>query len=144
MDKIDFGVENDLNVVISTKEKGIIFDEKCCTLINIMLTNDGKIATSFLGVHNPFIVTQLEKAQKAYFRELKKTLKKDFKEYENMPIDEEEKHCHCDDDNCHCNNDKSDDDNCKCDDNNCKCDNDNCKCDNIDCDCDKSKTKNDK
>lgn len=85
MDNIKFEVSNDINVVISTKEKGVLLDENCCTVINIMLTNDGKIATSFLGTHNPFIVTQLEKAQKEYFKVLKKTLKKDYKEYAEDP-----------------------------------------------------------
>ncbi len=85
MENIKFEVPNDINVVISTKEKGVLLDENCCTVINIMLTNDGKIATSFLGTHNPFIVTQLEKAQKEYFKVLKKTLKKDYKEYAQDP-----------------------------------------------------------
>ena len=85
MENIKFEVPNDINVVISTKEKGVLLDENCCTVINIMLTNDGKIATSFLGTHNPFIVTQLEKAQKEYFKVLKKTLKKDYKEFAQDP-----------------------------------------------------------
>ena len=96
MDGIKFGVPNDINVVIQNKEKGVLLDDDCCTVINIMLTNEGKIATSFLGTHNPFIVSQLEKAQKEYFKVLKKTLKKDYKEYAEAPgFDDEECDCGC-------------------------------------------------
>jgi len=95
MDEIKFQVPNDINVVISNKEKGVLLDENCCTVINIMLTNEGKIATSFLGTHNPFIVSQLERAQKEYFRVLKKTLKKDYKEYAEAPGFDDEDECDC-------------------------------------------------
>lgn len=95
MDGIKFQVPNDINVVIQNKEKGVLLDDDCCTVINIMLTNEGKIATSFLGTHNPFIVSQLEKAQKEYFRVLKKTLKKDYKEYAEAPGFEDEDECDC-------------------------------------------------
>ena len=100
-EKISFNTENDINVKISKKDGGTLFDENCCTCINILLTNDGKIATSFLGCHNPFIVMQLERAQKVYFKELKKALKRDFKEYGILPDDDEcgcenhENHEHC-------------------------------------------------
>lgn len=78
-------IPNDINVVVSNKENGVMLDEDCCTLINVVLKNDGKIGTSFLGSHNPFIVIQLEKAMKFYFKELKKKLKQDYKEYADLP-----------------------------------------------------------
>ena len=127
-EKISFNTENDINVKISKQDGGVLFDENCCTCINILLTNDGKIATSFLGCHNPFIVMQLERAQKVYFKELKKALKRDFKEYGILP-DEDDCECgehhnhehshehHC---GCGCEDENFDDCDCNCDDD-CDC-----------------------
>jgi len=70
--------ENDLRLAITGENEEFLLDEKCCTCMNIILKNDGQIMTSFLGAHNPDIVKTLEKAQKAYFKELKKTLKKKY------------------------------------------------------------------
>ena len=136
-EKMTFNTENDINIKITKQEGGVLFDENCCTCINIILTNDGKIATSFLGCHNPYIVMQLEKAQKLYFKELKKALKRDFKEYGILPEDEECdcKHEHCD---CGCeeHNEHCCDDNCNCDEEKCDCDNHKCNCgDDCDCEC---------
>lgn len=76
MKNLKFPVDNDISLVVTTKENGIVFDEDCCTCVNVILTNDGKIATSFLGTHNPYIISQLEKAYKEYFKQLKRKLKK--------------------------------------------------------------------
>jgi len=81
-------IDNDINVIIKSKQDGILFDENCCTVLNIVLTNEGKIGTSFLGVHNEYIIKVLEKAQKAYFKALKKTLKQERANAKNI-IDEE-------------------------------------------------------
>ena len=75
MDKLD--VENDIRVIIKSKKDGVLFDQECCTCINIILNNDGEVATSFLGVHNEYLIKQLEKVQKSYFKSLKKTLKQE-------------------------------------------------------------------
>ena len=75
--KIKFQTENDLRLIVKGGEEFLV-DEPCCTSINIILKNDGQIMTSFLGAHNPEIVRCLEKAQKAYFKEIKKTLKKRY------------------------------------------------------------------
>ena len=75
MDKLD--VENDIRVIIKSKKDGVFFDQECCTCINIILNNDGEVATSFLGVHNEYLIKQLEKVQKSYFKALKKTLKQE-------------------------------------------------------------------
>ena len=72
-------VDNDIRVVIKSKEDGILFDQDCCTVVNIILNNYNEIATSFLGIHNETIIKQLWKAQKAYFKALKKTLKEERK-----------------------------------------------------------------
>lgn len=75
MDNKKLDTPNDINIVVSTKENGVVLDENCCTVVTTILTNDGKIATSFLGSHNDFILSQITKAQNKYFKALKKKLK---------------------------------------------------------------------
>ncbi len=72
-------VPNDINVIIKSKEDGILFDQDCCTCYNLILNNEGKIATSFLGVHNETILKQIKKATKLYFKALSKNLKEERK-----------------------------------------------------------------
>lgn len=121
-----FDTENDLNVAIIKNNKDLLLNENCCTCINIMLSNDGRILTSFLGCHNPYIVEQLEKAQKLYFKSLKKALKNHY--FNN----DSECDCGCGcEDECHC------DDNCDCgcaDGKDCTC-GDDCNCNENKCNC---------
>ncbi len=118
MDDFKLEIPNDINVKVSNEKNGVMLDENCCTCINIMLTNEGKIATSFLGSHNPYIVSQLEKAQKMYFKELKKALKKDYKEYADFPFEKDEDDCECGHDHDHHHDHGCEDcgDDCDCDD----------------------------
>lgn len=144
-----YQTENELKLTVKAQGKEVLVDEDCCTCVNIILKNDGQIMTSFLGAHNPEIVKQLERAQKAYYKEIKKTLKAKYKATE-APCGcspectcgedckctpeshcgcgghcHEEKHdCGCGHDDCKCNDEKHN--NCHCDDNkhnkkDCKC-----------------------
>ena len=79
MDEKVFDTENSISVKIMNSGKEVLIDEDCCTCINIILKNDGRIATSFLGCHNKYIISELQKAQNKYFRSLKKTLKEQRK-----------------------------------------------------------------
>lgn len=78
-EKETLGVENDVRVIIKSKTDGVLFDQDCCTTINIILNNDAQIATSFLGIHNESIIKSMERAIKIYFKALKKTLKEERK-----------------------------------------------------------------
>ena len=109
---IKFETENDLNVAVIKDGKELLINEDCCTCINIMLKNDGNILTSFLGSHNPYIIDQLEKAQKYYFKSLKKALKGQLEdecyggccEHDHHHCDcehEHHGHSHCDHDHEH-------------------------------------------
>ena len=78
-DEIIFKCPNDLNVKITKSNGELVFDEDCCTNVSIILKNSGEIATSFLGSHNPQLVRILEKTLKQYFKGIKKTLRKEYK-----------------------------------------------------------------
>ena len=123
--EIKFDAENDLNIAIIKNNKDLLLNENCCTCINIMLSNDGRILTSFLGCHNPYIVDQLEKAQKVYFKGLKKALKSHY-------YSDEGDHysggceCGCEDESCGCGPECTCGDDCNCDQNH-KC-SDECTC----------------
>ncbi len=101
-----YNTPNELNLKVTGVNNQVLINEECCTSINIILRNDGQIQTSFLGAHNPEILHNLEKAMKAYFKGIKKTLKAHFVE-----LDEEECHDKC----CHEHEDiENDKKNCCC------------------------------
>ena len=79
-EKTLFKCANDLNVKVTKYNGEVVLDEDCCTSVSIILKNSGEIATSFLGSHNPQLVRVLEKTLKGYFRSIKKTLKKEYKQ----------------------------------------------------------------
>lgn len=148
MDKLD--VDNDIRVIIKSKNDGILFDQECCTVINLILNNDGEIATSFLGVHNEQLLKALTKVQKAYFKALKKTLKEERKatSTELKAQEDAKKDCDCSDnctceENCNCDSDNKCSNTCDCDTNaTCNCDNKEGKCTCGDaCDCNTPKAK---
>ena len=73
-DKI-FKCPNDLKVTVKKDGGEVVLDEECCTGMVILLKNDGNMATSFYGYHNEKLIKLLNKAQKKYFKGLKKRLK---------------------------------------------------------------------
>lgn len=80
--------DNDLTVNITKDSGEVILDEKCCTELGILLKNNGEIVTTFLGVHNPEICKILEKSLKSYFKSLRRTLKRKYKD-ETEPFENE-------------------------------------------------------
>jgi len=92
-----YNTPNELNLKVTGVHNQVLIDEECCTSINIILRNDGQIQTSFLGAHNPEILHNLEKAMKAYFKGIKKTLKAHFVEFDEECHDE---CCHEHDESC--------------------------------------------
>jgi len=98
-----FETINELKLKVSGAKDQVLVEEDCCTCINILLKNDGQVMTSFLGAHNPEIIRLLEKAQKLYFKEIKKTLKAKYFENEQEPCAcGDECHCHSDHEHCNC------------------------------------------
>ena len=73
-DKI-FKCPNHMKVTVKKDGGELALDEDCCTSMIILLKNDGNMATSFYGYHNEKVIKIMEKAQKKYFKSLKKRLK---------------------------------------------------------------------
>lgn len=96
--KPKYNTINELKLKVTGAGKQELINEECCTCINIILQNDGKIQTSFLGAHNPEIIRNLERALKVYFKGLKKTLKAHYMECDDLSEDhsyeEQSEHCH--------------------------------------------------
>ena len=91
-DKI-FKCPNHMKVTVKKDGGELALDEDCCTSMIILLKNDGNMATSFYGYHNEKVIKIMEKAQKKYFKSLKKRLKTESVEdditikAEDMPED---------------------------------------------------------
>lgn len=78
-----------MNVAIKKDGGEIVLDENCCTAMVILLKNDGNMATSFYGYHNAKLIKIMTKAQKKYFKSLKKRLKTESEE-DNIVIKSED------------------------------------------------------
>lgn len=74
-----FKCPNDLRLTLKKSNGEYVIDEDCCTTISLMVKNTGEIATNFSGAHSPNLVRILDKSLKRYLKELKKTLKKEYK-----------------------------------------------------------------
>lgn len=83
---IEFDCNNDLRITIKKDTGEQVIDEDCCTALTLMLKNNGELATSFLGAHNPQIVRVIEKSMKKYLKVLKSTLKQRYRD-ENVPFE---------------------------------------------------------
>ena len=84
-----FKCPNDMNVTVKKDSGEFVLDESCCTAMVILLKNDGNMATSFYGYHNEKLFKIMSKAQKKYFRSLKKRLKTESIE-DNIEVKSEE------------------------------------------------------
>ena len=79
-----------MNVTIKKDGGELVLDENCCTAMVILLKNDGNMATSFYGYHNEKLIRVMAKAQKKYFKSLKKRLKTESIE-DNLEIKSHQK-----------------------------------------------------
>ena len=90
MDEKIFKCPNHMNVTIKKDGGELVLDENCCTAMVILLKNDGNMATSFYGYHNEKLIRVMAKAQKKYFKSLKKRLKTESIE-DNLEIKSHQK-----------------------------------------------------
>ena len=57
-----------------------LFDSDCCSTMTMVLTADGRLATSFFGLHTPEIVKAMKKITNEYYSKLIKEFKKQYRE----------------------------------------------------------------
>ena len=57
-----------------------LFDSDCCSVMTMVLTADGRLATSFFGLHTPEIVKAMKKITNQYYAKLIKEFKRQYKE----------------------------------------------------------------
>lgn len=90
--KEENNLNEDLQVCVTRLDNNEkVIDGKFVTVINVSLTSDGDMATSFFGLYNEGILKTMEKEVKKYFKELKKSLKKNpLLEEANVDVKKEE------------------------------------------------------
>ena len=72
---------NELHInVKKRKEEEVLFDSDCCSCMTLVLTADGRLATSFFGLHTPEVVKSMKKITNEYYAKLIKEFKKQYKE----------------------------------------------------------------
>lgn len=72
---------NDLHVNVKKKEfDEVLFDSDCCSCMTLVLTTDGKLATSFFGLHTPEVIKFMKKTTNEYYKKLNKEFKRQYKE----------------------------------------------------------------
>lgn len=66
---------NELNLKITNAAtKSELINENGCTIVALLMQEDGKVLTSFLGDYNKEILKTLERVNKVYFKQLIKKL----------------------------------------------------------------------
>ena len=65
--------------VIKNDGKEVLFDSDCCSCMTLVVTSDGRLATSFFGLHTPELVNVLKKTTNDYYSKLKKEFKRQYK-----------------------------------------------------------------
>jgi len=72
---------NELHVNVKKRDtEEHLFDSDCCSVLSLVLTSDGRLATSFFGLHTPEIIGAMKKITNQYYSKLKKEFKKQYKE----------------------------------------------------------------
>lgn len=72
---------NELHVNIKKRDTNEdLFDSDCCSVMSLVLTADGRLATSYFGLHTPEVIGAMKKITKQYFAKLKQEFKKQYKE----------------------------------------------------------------
>lgn len=67
---------NALNVVVKNATNSELINEVGTTVVCLLMQEDGKVMTSFMGDYNKGILTTLEKVNATYFKSLKNQLLK--------------------------------------------------------------------
>ena len=77
---------NEIHINIKKNDTGSdLFDSDCCSVLSMVLTADGRLASSFFGLHTPEVIKAMKKITNRYYAQLIKDFKKQLKE-ENARI----------------------------------------------------------
>ena len=72
---------NEIHVNIKKNDTGSdLFDSDCCSVLSMVLTADGRLASSFFGLHTPEVIKAMKKITNRYYSQLMKDFKKQLKE----------------------------------------------------------------
>ena len=72
---------NEIHVNIKKNDTGSdLFDSDCCSVLSMVLTADGRLASSFFGLHTPEVIKAMKKITNRYYAQLLKDFKKQLKE----------------------------------------------------------------
>ena len=72
---------NDIQITIKQNDgKECLFDSPCCSCMTVVLTADGRLATSYFGLHTPDVVKFMKKTTNQYYNKLYKESKRQYKE----------------------------------------------------------------
>ena len=72
---------NELHINVKKKETGeYLFDSDCCSVMSLVLTADGRLATSYFGLHTPEVIKAMKKITNQYYAKLQKEFKQQYKE----------------------------------------------------------------
>lgn len=72
---------NEIHVNIKKKDTDSnLFDSDCCSVMALVLTADGRLATSYFGLHTPQVIKAMKKITNEYYSRLVKEFKKQYKE----------------------------------------------------------------
>ena len=83
MEDKDTQMNNDANELhINVKKRDTnenLFDSDACSVMTLVLMADGRLATSFFGLHTPEVVKAMKKITNEYYARLVKEFKKQYK-----------------------------------------------------------------
>ena len=82
---------DELNLVIKNAGNTELINETGNTVVCLLMQEDGKVMSSFLGNYNKEILNTLQHVNKVYFKKLKKELLKPKKQKTTIPTKTKEK-----------------------------------------------------
>ena len=72
---------NEIHVNIKKRDTDAnLFDSDCCSVMALVLTADGRLATSYFGLHTPEVIKAMKKITNEYYAKLVKEFKRQYKE----------------------------------------------------------------
>ena len=72
---------NEIHINVKKKDTGDnLFDSDCCSVMTLVLTADGRLATSYFGLHTPEVIKAMKRITNQYYAKLNKEFKIQYKQ----------------------------------------------------------------